>query len=480
MLQAYVANNATALSAFVNAEMAQVNVAWMLMCGFFVVAMLVGYVVLEAGTVRTGQMDFVFTKNFTIVCFTFFCYWIIGHALAFGKDEGGFFGTTDFADSDMYYYSAKITGAHRWFFQSSFSAIAAVLLFTSLQERVDLASTLAYTFFFSSWVWPVIAHWIWGQGWLSAWGAYPNSNGVPRPIFKYSESSNGFIDHAGSAVVHLASGFSGLVGVVVLGPRKRRSTREANPVILALGTLLVWFGSFGSYAGWTVFISEGRSNAAGKVVMNTAICCSSSVIFSTLITYIFDRKLNYMSIINGVLIGLVAISGACSVVKPWSAPPLLCSSPPLLAFPSPLGNFCQGFLTLSRMAFLIGLGAAVFLFAGHTMLEVLSLDDPREACIVHGFGGLWGSWSTGIFCTDSNVRYAGYPNVNTACRSGEQFGVQVVGTLVVILWASAFAGIFFFVIRMSEIRGSKPSSSRPPSTQPSSSPQAETRAGPYF
>jgi len=419
MLRAYVTNNATALSAFVNTEMSQVNVAWMLICGFFVFSMAIGYIILEAGTVKPREISLVFTKNITVICFSFFCYWIFGHALAFGQDEGGFMGTTDFAHTQMYYQSTRIAGEHRWFFQSFFSAISAVLIFTSMRERIDLGSCLAYTFFYSSWVWPIIAHWVWGQGWLSAWGAYPRSDGTARPIFKYTDSSNGFIDHAGSAVVHLAAGFSGLTGIVILGRKRAPSTGDANPVMLTIGTLLVWLGCYGSYAGWTVFISEGRASAAAKVVMNTSICCGSSLIFSILITYVFDRKYNLMSMLNGLLIGLVAISGACSVVKPW-------------------------------MAFLIGLGAAIFLFAGHTLLQVLKLDDPREACIVHGFGGLWGSWATGIFCTDANVRYAGYPNVNTACSSGEQFGVQVVGALVVMLWASAFSAIFFAVIRLAE------------------------------
>ena len=101
---------------------------------------------------------------------------------------------------------------------------------------------------------------------------------------------------------------------------------------------------------------------------------------------------------------------------------------------------------LHRMAFLIGFVAALILYGGHYLLLALRIDDPCDASVVHGFCGMWGVWATGIFCTDKNVQYAGYPNVNEACGSGEQFGVQVVGSLVIAAWTIGMSVVPFLFI----------------------------------
>ena len=122
--------------------------------------------------------------------------------------------------------------------------------------------------------------------------------------------------------------------------------------------------------------------------------------------------------LNGVLCGLVSITANCQLVEPWHA-------------------------------IIIGFVGSILLFMGHFLLKKLRIDDPCDATVVHGFCGVWGLWAAGIFCIDSNVQYAAYPNVNNACQTGEQFGVQVVGSLAIFAWTIGVSAIMFLCIKFS-------------------------------
>merc|ERR1711906_54791 len=234
-----------------------------------------------------------------------------------------------------------------------------------------------------------MGHWGWGYGWLSAWGAYPDSNGTPRPIFNHNERSNGMIDFAGSGIVHMVGGVSGLMGAIVVGPRAGRfdadgqaaKLHDGNKTLQSLGVFILWFGWYGFNCGSTLGISGGLANIAGKVAMTTTLSASSGCIGATAITKAVEGVFDVSMGLNGILAGLVSITANCSVVNPWHA--------------------------------------VVIGFCGSIVL-----------C------GFWGLIATGIFCTDANVQYAAYPNINTACKSGEQFGVQVLGGVAIVAWVA--------------------------------------------
>ena len=164
-------------------------------------------------------------------------------------------------------------------------------------------------------------------------------------------------------------------------------------------------------------ISGNAANVAGKVAVTTTLAAASGGIGATFAAKVFTGSYDISLGLNGVLAGLVSITANCSVVNPWHA-------------------------------VVIGLIGSQILIAGHYLLFLLKIDDPCDATVVHGFCGFWGLIATGIFCIDSNVQYAAYPNINDACKRGEQLGVQVVGGLAIIAWTCATAGATFLVVNL--------------------------------
>jgi Amt family ammonium transporter len=276
-----------------------------------------------------------------------------------------------------------------------------------------------YSVALTTFIYPIIVHWGWAGGFLSAWGASPG------PLFsKDPATSNGMIDFAGSGVVHMVGGFSGLMGAIICGPRTGRFVDgqvlelwQGNKVLQSLGTFSLWFGWYGFNCGSTLAISKGLANVAGKVAVNTTISAASGGITATFLGKILTKNYDITLGLNGLLAALVSVTASCAVVEPWHA--LVIGS----------------------------IGASLFVI-GHYALLKLKIDDPCDACIVHGLCGMWGILAVGIFCTDRNVQYAAYPNVNDACRRGEQFGVQVVGALAIMTWTCATAGFTFMVVKL--------------------------------
>eukprot|EP00961_Rhodomonas_salina_P063032 846739-Rhodomonas_salina.1 len=365
------------------------------------------------------------------------CFWLLGWGLAYGVDKGGFIGGCadgiftgcQFATADIYNGAGAggSDGWEGWFFQWAFTGACATIVAGSVAERTKIGAYFIYSVVLTTLIYPVVVHWGWGSGWLSAWGAYPDENGVARPMFNQDGTSNGLIDFAGSGIVHMVGGMSGLMGAIVVGPRTGRfdpetgaaaKLHDGNKTLQSLGVFILWFGWYGFNCGSTLAISGGAAIVAGKVAMTTTIAASVSCITATLLAKIFDGVFDVSMGLNGILAGLVSITANCSVVNPWHA-------------------------------VIIGAAGAIVLYIGHYVLLWLQIDDPCDACIIHGFCGLWGVWATGIFCTDANVQYAGYPNVNDACKRGEQFGVQVVGSLTIVAWVIVTAGLLFTCINAS-------------------------------
>jgi len=386
------------------------------LAGALVFFMQAGFAMLEAGIVHPKNMTNILFKNICDASIAAICFWLLGYGFAYGDSEGGFIGKTNFALQDI---NNENGGWHSWFFQWAFTGACATIVAGSVAERTTISAYFVYSVVLSSFIYPVVVHWGWGTGWLSAWGA------VNGPIFTGTSESNGFVDFAGSGIVHMVGGFSGLMGAIVVGPRLGRfdpDTGKAvelysgNPSLQALGTFILWFGWYGFNCGSTLMMSAGAGALAGKVALNTTISAAAATMTSVFLGYAIEGHWNIAMGLNGALAGLVGITAPCSVVNPW-------------------------------MALIIGMVAAIVLHAGHYLLFWAKIDDPCDACVVHGFCGMWGCWAVGIFCTDENIRYAAYPNVNNACGRAEQFGVQVVGSLVIMVWVIATAGLLFLAIK---------------------------------
>jgi ammonium transporter, Amt family len=398
-----------------------------------------GFAMLEAGIVHPKNATNILFKNMIDASLGAVIFWFVGYGVAYGPTggSGGFIGTYNFAigidgASNIKNGATVLQGGPRtfsdgwemWFIQWAFAVKAVSIVAGSVAERTRPRAYFIYSCVFTMFIYPVVAHWVWGQGFLSAWGANPDVDGKARPIFSKSSDSNGVIDFAGCGVVHMVGGFTGLVGAIVVGPRTGRFDADGkvnelysgNKTLQALGTMILWFGWYGFNAGSTLGLGGNLANVAGKVVVNTTLAGS---IAGVVVTFLSKHILGHFCIsmgLNGVLAGLVSITASCQLVEPWHA-------------------------------IIIGTVAGLLLFLGSFLLQKLRIDDPCDAAVVHGICGTWGLWAVGIFCIDSNVQYAAYPNTNMACKTGEQFGVQIVGSLAIFAWTVGTSAIMFLGIK---------------------------------
>jgi len=222
----------------------------------------------------------------------------------------------------------------------------------------------------------------------------------------------------------MVGGLSGLIGALLVGPRRDRfdpvtgrpnEFYGGNSMLMCLGTMILWLGWYAFNCGSTLTLQGNAANVAGKVAVNTTLAATSACLTCTILSRIMDRFYHIGFSVNGVLAGLVSITGSCSLVDPWAA--------------------C-----------VIGLVGGVLFYYFRRALINFGVDDPLDAAPVHGCCGLWGLLAAGIFCTDENVQYAGYPNVNNACSSGEQFGVQLIGVVAICTWVFFASGLAFYCI----------------------------------
>jgi Amt family ammonium transporter len=192
------------------------DVMWLLICATLVFFMQAGFAMLEAGAVRSKNAVNILFKNLVDGAISCMCFWWLGYGFAYGKTSGGFIGTDLFGLTGDEFDLTKTDyiNYQSFFFQWAFAATAATIVSGCVAERCKLEAYFIYSAFISLWIYPVIVHWCWGQGWLS-----PFADDTEDYLF-YGNESNNFVDFAGSGIVHTVGGVAGLVGAIALGPRK--------------------------------------------------------------------------------------------------------------------------------------------------------------------------------------------------------------------------------------------------------------------
>lgn len=429
----YMKGNMTGFQAEVDATYTNVrdlDVAWLVLCGAIVFFMQAGFSMLEVGAVRQKNHINILYKNILDGSVAALGYWFIGYMFAFGNTAGGFIGI----QGDLIFLQSIQNGAggggsdgfEGFFFQWAFAGAAATIVSGAVAERTKFEAYLVFSFIITCFIYPVVVHWGWGQGFLSAWGAMPDAEGNARPLLSGTDTSRGMVDFAGSGVVHMTGGVAGLMGAIVVGPRKGRfvdgktvNFPPSSTSMMALGTMILWFGWYGFNCGSTLMLSANAANVAAKTAMTTTLAASSGCVTMTIIARVLEKNFDIGLALNGILGGLVSITANCSVVNHWAA-------------------------------IIIGMIGAFVCYGASRLLRKLKVDDPLDAFAVHGACGCWGLIATGIFCTDANVEYAAYPNAGTctACATGEQFGVQVIGAVVIFIWVAVMSGALFMAIKM--------------------------------
>ena len=394
---------------------AAVDTAWLMIAAILVFFMQAGFAMVEAGFVRSKNVANILMKNMLDCSLGAVAFWAVGWGIAYGysgDSAGGFIGNGHFFLGGS--FGDDYAG---WFFQFAFAATAATIVSGAMAERTKFQGYLFYTVFITAIIYPVVVHWVWsGDGWLTA---FP-SDGDPI-------GTNGYMDFAGSGVVHMVGGFAGLMGALIVGPRLGKYTNGGvNPIpghnmsIAVLGMFILWFGWYGFNPGSTLGLSGGLAALAAKVAVNTTLAAGAGAACMAFISRLRYGKYDTGLSINGALGGLVGITAPCAAVDPWAA-------------------------------VLIGLIAAPVVLLGVELLDKLHIDDPVGAVSVHGFAGVWGVLSLGLFATQNGVLD------HTGTESGayglllgggvEQLGIQALGAGAIIAWTSVTAGILFLAIK---------------------------------
>lgn len=341
---------------------------WVMVAGFLVFWMHAGFAMLESGLCRAKNAVAILYKNFGVVAVSSLAFWMLGFALMFG-DGGAILGANGFflsgadnspATGELYkgvFSSLNWTGVPlyaKFFFQLVFAATAATIVSGCVAERIKFSSFMLFSFALVAVIYPIQGHWIWGGGWLGGMG---------------------FLDFAGSTVVHSVGGWAGLAGIIVLGPRlgKYGADGRAQPIpghnmpLVTLGGFILWLGWFGFNPGSAM---AADPDAIARIAVTTNLAAAAGVSASSLASRAMFGKADLSMSVNGALAGLVAITAPCANV-------------------TPLG------------AVLIGLAAGVIACVSIPFLDRIKIDDPVGAVSVHLVCGVFGTLALGLFAAPS-------------------------------------------------------------------------------
>ena len=370
---------------------------YFLVCGALVMWMAAGFTMLESGLVRAKNTAEILTKNVGLYSIACLMYMIMGYSIMYpGSDfEGGVFnalanigilGPDDNSVETVLAGDAYYSNLSDFFFQVVFVATAMSIVSGAVAERMKLWSFFLFAVVLTGFIYPVQGFWKWGSGWLNA---------------------GGFLDFAGSGVVHMCGAAAALAGVLLLGARKGKygPSGQVNAIpgcnlpLAALGTLILWLGWFGFNGGSELKVSDvGEANAVALIFVNTNMAAAAGLVAALLLSRLWFGKADLTMALNGALAGLVAIT----------AEPLT---------PSPLA------------ASAIGAVGGLLVVGSIVTLDKLKIDDPVGAISVHGVVGIWGLIAVSFTNEDAS------------------FVWQLIGIVSIFAWVFITSLIVWFAIR---------------------------------
>jgi Amt family ammonium transporter len=377
------------------------DIVWVLMATVLVFFMQAGFAMVEAGATRAKNAANIVMKNLMDASVGSLIFWAVGFGLMFGANSSGWIGTNNFFLSEFDPGTPEGMFDFAFFiFQTVFAATAATIVSGAVAERTKFGSYLLYSVAITGIVYPVFGSWVWGGGWLSTFG-------------------DGFIDFAGSTVVHSVGGWAALAGAIVVGPRLGKFTSGGKPraipghsvTLVALGVFILWFGWFGFNAGSTV---SGNDVSIAIIAVTTNLAAAAGGLGAMALGYVLWKHYDASLALNGVIGGLVAITAGTANVSPLSA-------------------------------VIIGLIGGLVVVGGVLFLErVLKIDDPVGAVSVHGFAGAWGTLAVGLFAESA---FGGTDGLFFGGGMG-QLGTQFVGVIAAFAFVFPVSFIIFKVIDM--------------------------------
>ncbi|QDT65828.1 ammonium transporter [Calycomorphotria hydatis] len=355
------------------------NVIWMLVCAALVMLMQGGFCFLESGLARAKNSINVAMKNLTDFAVSSVMFWLVGFGLMFGSSSFGWFGTEFFALSDH---------SNPWLiaffvFQFVFCGTATTIVSGAIAERMRFSGYILVSMLVSMLIYPVFGHWAWG-------GVIPGTD--PGWL-----SRMGFIDFAGSTVVHSIGGWVALAGCIVIGPRLGRFSRNFNIQghnypMATLGVFLLWFGWFGFNGGSTLEVNE----SIPLILINTNLAAAVGALGGLFISWTIDKRPDVGHTLNGAVAGLVGITAGCHILNPGAA-------------------VIVGFVS----------GALCSLMTKWLMR--VRIDDVIGAVPAHAVAGAWGTIAVALLADPANF--------GTDLTRFEQLQVQATGVLAAFVWA---------------------------------------------
>jgi ammonium transporter, Amt family len=287
-----------------------VDTVWVIVAAVFVLFMQAGFLLLEIGFSRQKNVGTVVPKVLANLSIAALCYWAVGFALAFGGagwfagTHGTFLGTTNGDLFPAMAFSDAVVPA-KFFFQFVFCAVSLAIVWGTTLERIKFGAYLIYAVVFSSVIYPIISHWIFGGGWLQA--------------------NFGMQDFAGSTVVHLMGATGAFAALLLLGPRQGKYGSDGKPNVIpghsmplvGLGVIVLWFGWFGFNPGSTLQAVGGRF---AEVVVVTNLAAAAGVLGAMATIYLVTRTFDIGMTANGAIAALVAITAPSGYVEFWAAP----------------------------------------------------------------------------------------------------------------------------------------------------------------
>ena len=373
-----------------------IDILWVIVASGLVFIMQAGFAMVESGLTRSKNSINVAIKNLTDLGVSTVFYWISGFALMFGLSTHGLSGINRF------FFSADNTWEAVFFiFQVMFCSTSATIVSGAVAERMKFSSYIISTILLSVLIYPIFGHWVWGgaltgdvNGWLGKLG---------------------FIDFAGSTVVHSLGGWVSLALLLILGPRTGKYSPEgevrtingSNIPMTVLGVILLWFGWFGFNGGSTLAMNE----SVAHIILNTTLSAAAGMIGALAVGWPILKNPDIGLVLNGALAGLVAITAPCHAVSELDS-------------------------------VIIGLAGGAIMFGAAILLDKLRIDDAVGAIPVHLAAGIWGTLAVAFF---------GDPDLlGTGLGFTKQLAIQSLG--IIICGVLAFSAAYLIMLIINRIQ----------------------------
>src|SRR5690606_31704795 len=369
---------------------------WITLAAILVFFMQAGFTFVELGFTRSKNSGNIIMKNLMDFTIGAIMFWALGYAIMYGSGlvAGGFFRSSP---SEQGYFFFSATDWYNLFFQTVFCATAATIVSGAIAGRTKFSTYLIFSIFLTTLIYPISGSWYWPfdeNAWLS---------------------EAGFVDFAGSSVVHAVGGSAALVAAFLVGPRigkyvdgKAQVIPGHNMAFGALGVFILWLGWFGFNGGSQLAWGGADSIAVGSVIVNTNLAGASGAIAALLFSYYKFGKSDISMTLNGALAGLVGVTAGCGAVNTWGA--------------IAIGLTC---------------GVMVILSIGF-IDKKLKVDDPVGAISVHGVCGFLGTVLVGLFALDGGLLYGGGLKL---------LWVQFYGSLSYILWSTLASFVILIILK---------------------------------